>query len=117
MDMKCHSFGYIALVAKQLSIFRFMAPNRVILQSNQSYLKLIRAVVIHYIGLSWMIATKDQNNASVDKLYEEWCKIGPRFYEIFFQNLLGPLFDGFFVTVCQYRYDLMCGLYAYDKRK
>ena len=33
----------------------------------------------------------------------------------FFQNLQGPLFEEFITTSRVYIYDLMCGLYAYDK--
>ena len=31
------------------------------------------------------------------------------------QNLHGPIFESFFVTAQQYRYDWMCGLQTYDK--
>ena len=34
-----------------------------------------------------------------------------------FQNLHGTLFEDIFVTSREGRYDLMCGLHAYDKQK
>ena len=34
----------------------------------------------------------------------------------FYQNLHGPIFEEFFFTVRQYRCDIVCGLYSYNKQ-
>ena len=73
--------------------------------------------MFHHVGLSWMIATKEQYYFSVDKHHGELCAGGPCFNETVYQNLHGHLFEEFFVTELQYRYDIMCVLYAYKKCK
>ena len=59
---------------------------------------------------------EDQYDFAVDKQYGEWCIGGPWFNEKICQSLHGPLCEELFVTVRQYIYDLMCGLYACGKR-
>ena len=67
------------------------------------------------VGLFWMIETKEQYKFTVDDRFIECCKGGPWFNQRIFQNLHGPIFEYFFVTARQDRYDLMCGLYYYGK--
>ena len=55
---------------------------------------------------------EEQYYFAVDENYEEWCAGGPWFNETICQSLHGPLFEELFVTACQDRYYLMCGLYA-----
>ena len=75
----------------------------------------IKAIVFNHVGLSWIILTKDQHEFYVEENYIEWCTGGPWFNETTFRNLHSPTFDEFFVTARQYRYELMCGLYSYNK--
>ena len=49
-------------------------------QSNFTRKKIlpvfIKAIVLHHVGLSWMIATNDQHYFAMDEHYEEWCTGG-----------------------------------------
>ena len=74
----------------------------------------IKAVVFHNVYLSWIILTKDQYKFVVEEHLIEWCTGGPLFND-FLWNLHGPKFEELFVTSCQDRYDILCGLHAYDK--
>ena len=62
-----------------------------------------------------MILTKEQYEFSAQDHFIEWCTGGPWFNETILRNLHGPIFEEFFVTTCQDRYELMCGLHAYNK--
>ena len=73
--------------------------------------------MFHHDGISWMIQTKGKYHFAVDEQYKEWCTGRTWFNGKFFQNLHGPLFEKLFVTSREGRYDLMCGLHAYDKQK
>ena len=62
-----------------------------------------------------MIETNEQYTFTVEEHFIEWCTGVPWFHEIFCCNLYSPIFEEVFVTDHQDRYDLMCGLHAYDK--
>ena len=79
------------------------------------YSSVIKAVVFHNVVLSWMILTKEHSKFSVEKHFIEWCTGIPWFNETIFHNLYGTIFEELFVTSRQDRYDLMCGLHAYNK--
>ena len=53
----------------------------------------------------------------MDEQYGDWCRGGTWFRETICQNIHGPLFNDFFVTTGEGRYDLICRLYAYNQRK
>ena len=75
----------------------------------------MKSVVFHYVGLLWMIETKENFTFSVNEYYVEWCTRGPWFRKNKCQNLHGPIFEELFVTTRQDRYSLMRGLHAYNK--
>ena len=77
----------------------------------------IKAFVFHHVGLSWMIETKEQINFAVDKQYVYWCTGGTWFNWEICHNLHGTVFEELFVTAREDRYDIMCGLYAYNQRE
>ena len=62
-----------------------------------------------------MIQTEEQYEFAVEAHFIEYFTGGPWFNEKHCQNLHGLIFEEFFVTACQNKYDLMCGLNAYDK--
>ena len=62
--------------------------------------------MFHNVGLSWMIELKGQYKLAVDETFIDWCNKKNL-------NPLGPIFEEFFVTARQDRYDLICGLEAY----
>ena len=49
--------------------------------------------MFHHVGISCMIAIKEEINFTLDKHFEEWCAGGPWFNETIFHNLHGPLFE------------------------
>ena len=71
--------------------------------------------MFHHVGLSWMIETKEKYAFAVEEHFIEQCKVGPFFNKKNCQNLHSPIFEELFVTTRQDRYELMCGLYAFDK--
>ena len=73
--------------------------------------------MFHHVGLSWMIATKEKYYFAADENDDESCTGRLWFNETNFQSLHVPLFDELFVTELQNRYNITCGLHAYDKRK
>ena len=62
-------------------------------------------------------SNKGESYFSVDKKYKNWCTGGLWFNETICQNIHGTLFEEFFVRAREDRYDIMCGLYAYNQRK
>ena len=62
-----------------------------------------------------MIQTKVQYTCSVEENLIEWCTGGKWFNEIICWNLHEPIFEELFITPRKDIYDLMCGLYYYEK--
>ena len=94
----------------------FLMSNSNFSQRDKYYF-FIKEVVFHRVGISWMIATKEQYHFSVDEQYEELCTGWLWFNERLFWNIRAPLFELFFVAAHEDRYDLMCLLHAYKKPK
>ena len=78
-------------------------------------LVFIKCVLFSHVVLSLIIETNYHYKFSVEEHFIEWCTELPRFNGIIFRNLHGPIFEELFVIARQDRYDLMCGLYAYNK--
>ena len=66
------------------------------------FLVFIKAAVFHHVGLSWMILTKEKYEFYVEEPFIEWFTGGPWFNETIFRNLHVPIFEGLFVTACQF---------------
>ena len=73
--------------------------------------------MFHHVGILWMTVTKYKISFAVDEQYVERCTVGPCSNDKVLRNLHGPLFEELFATSREYRYDLMCGLYANKKLK
>ena len=75
----------------------------------------IKDVMFYHVVFSWMVNTDNQYKFYQEENDDKWCKVGPWFNLSIFLNLRGSLFEYYFVTTRQDRYDLMCGLYVYAK--
>ena len=72
----------------------------------------IKAAVFYHVDLSWRIKTKEKYTYVVEDSFIEWFTVVSRFNGIFCWDLHGPIFEGFFFTDCQYRYDEKFVLHA-----
>ena len=61
-----------------------------------------------------MIQTKEKIESEFDEKFPHWCTVGPWCNKMIYYNLHVPVFEYLFVTVIQYRYELMCGLHIYN---
>ena len=75
----------------------------------------IKAIVFPYVGLSWIIQTKNQTEFTVDEIFTWWYEYWPRYNATICHNLHGPVFEDLFVTSHQDRYDLLDSLNTYEK--
>ena len=75
----------------------------------------IKDVVFYHVCLSYMIESNEKYTFAIEEKFMELCTLLPCFHGTICCNLYAPIFEEVFVTDYQYRYDLMCGLHAYEK--
>ena len=72
--MSRQTFVFSAIVAKKTVTYGFSETVTIEIIPVS-----IKAVVIHHVGLYWMMLTKEQYGFSVEENFIEWCKGGPWF--------------------------------------
>ena len=73
-------------------------------------------MLLHHVGISWIIETHEQLKYSMDKNNPDWMTDGPWYNTYICKKLHGTVFEESIRNEITERYDLMCYIRAHEKR-
>ena len=80
--------------------------------------KFVLNEILHHVGMLWIISSNDEIKYEIDKSnHQYWLNKGPWYNTAICSRLHGSLFDDFITHARTDRYNLMCSLFAHDKKQ
>ena len=79
--------------------------------------KIVLNLILHYVGMSWIICSNEEMKYEIDESNQKYgLNKGPWYNTDICSRLHEILFKGFITHAITYRYNLMCYLFARDKK-
>ena len=73
--------------------------------------------ILHHMGMLWMICYKEQMFYEIDEIHHpNWLNKGTWYNTDICSKLHGKLFEDFISHARTDRYNLMCSIFAHDKK-
>ena len=80
--------------------------------------KFVLSAILHHVGMSWIICSNEEILYEMDESnHPAWLNKGPWYNTAIFSRLHGSLFEDFITHTRTNRYNLLCYLFARDKRQ
>ena len=70
--------------------------------------------MLHHVGMIWIIENCEELKYDMDIVNSYWLTGGPWYNTYICKKLHRKTFEGFIINARDYRYNIMCSIYAYE---